>query len=109
MAIGGGCLGVAVVFCMAGELLSIFLLGGHTRVFKAIEVLTLAAAGLTAIVAVVAGLVRRREEVREIVSYAGDCPYCGMRLEFEGPVLGYDCPACKRRFVIQGERFARVD
>jgi hypothetical protein len=39
----------------------------------------------------------------------GPCPYCDHQVTFDGPVPGYDCPACKNRFVVRENEFWRVD
>ena len=40
--------------------------------------------------------------------YVGKCPDCGYNLSFDGPAIGHDCPACKKRFVIHGNRFVSI-
>jgi len=41
-------------------------------------------------------------------TYSGACPYCGHQLTFDGPQLGYDCPACRQRFLIQLDKFVPI-
>ena len=41
-------------------------------------------------------------------TYSGPCPYCGHQLTFDGPQLGYDCPACRQRFLIQLDKFVPI-
>ena len=41
-------------------------------------------------------------------TYSGPCPYCGYQLTFDGPQLGYDCAACRQRFLIQLDKFVPI-
>jgi len=38
----------------------------------------------------------------------GACPYCGTPLGINEKELGADCPACKQRVVLSGERFYTI-
>jgi hypothetical protein len=45
-----------------------------------------------------------------LTSMTGPCPWCGTQaLSPPGTRLGFDCPACKRRIVLQGTRFVGIE
>ena len=39
----------------------------------------------------------------------GECPWCGTQVISPMASLGVDCPACKRRIVIKGKRFIKIE
>ena len=39
----------------------------------------------------------------------GRCPWCGTGVTSGKSALGFDCPACKKRIVIRGKTFVRID
>jgi len=38
----------------------------------------------------------------------GPCPVCGIQLTLQKSALGANCPACAKRFVVQGTQFVSV-
>ncbi len=55
-----------------------------------------------------ADLMTQQTERNKLV-YSGACPYCGHFFSFDGPTLGQDCPACRKRFVVRNDRFVALD
>jgi DNA-directed RNA polymerase subunit RPC12/RpoP len=39
----------------------------------------------------------------------GKCPWCETEIENPYPLSGMDCPACKKRIVIRGNKFVKIE
>lgn len=97
----GGVVGVLGLFLViAGVLLCFTLIGGILGVPMVLGGVALMVWG--------PALAIGKPETKTKTTYTGECPYCGHTVTFDGPLPGYDCPACHNRFVIRGKDFLEV-